>query len=513
MQVLHYIGKFIHNPFYFKLTAIVVYIFYNVPSDFNIENIPMKIIFAWGAYLIAKDFFTKRIMFKQKFWYILLALVVSFAISVVLNVQYQFPYNLYNWVYLMHTVFLIYPFNHNYSFDRVKREMVLFNDVFIWLLTILVTISLLLYVFNIQYWVLSGTGTHWLRQGFMEGRLFGVFTSPNFGSILGYLSVAMSLFNNELKRKDWKNFQPLYLYNIVVQYLYYVLGSSRGAMLTLLAAVAFGFLYLLYRIIRNSQRKGLNLAKATVFTLVGLFVFSAVTTASQEALAYVPTIPQMISQRIDSLGESQVDQAAGPGQEESEEITPVAIQHSDPDAEISAGRFTIWKAGISSTLQRPLFGLSDADLYRDTQPYEAPDQVDLSALDQMDRFELDRAQGNMHNAYVSVFVFSGIVGSLIFLVFAICIGVYHLRSLVHRGFDWCHSTNRLYGLIFLLLATLLVTNLVETHIIFANRNSIGFVFWIYLGYLNYLKPYLSFQGESPSRSHYQVKPSRKGEST
>lgn len=482
---LNDLGKIIGNPFIFRIVALVVYILQNVPSDLDIENIPMKIIFVWGILLIIRDFFTKRLMFKQPLSPIIVAILVSFFISVMLNFSYQFPNNAINWVYLAHTFLLIYPYDASIDNETTQKWVKRFNDTLIGIIAFLSAGSLLLYVFNIQYWVIDGTGTHWLRQGFMENRLFGLYTSPNFGSMLGFFSIVAILMNNIIKRGRWNKFQKFYIVNIVIQYLYYILANSRG---TTLGLVSFGMFAVIYFVIKGWQTKTLrNPGKRISKLVLVLFLATSVTSTVERGLSYVPSVVENGIVLITGQDPSEDSADGTSGTKSSGGITPIEINRNDGDSEVSAGRFTIWTAGIKAMLQKPLFGLADADIYRGLSAYETTDQIDLSQLDQIDRKELKRAQGNMHNSYVSILVYSGIVGFVLIAIFAASFLFGHLKTVFESKFNLSNVNNQIYLLIVLALLSTLVTNLVETHIIFANRNSIGLIFWVWAGFLNYLK--------------------------
>ena len=79
----------------------------------------------------------------------------------------------------------------------------------------------------ISYHVPTGTPGLLARQGFIEHRLFGVYTSPNVGAMFGYTSIILSLIS-VLISKITKRF-VFYMMNFIVQIFYITLSSSRGA--------------------------------------------------------------------------------------------------------------------------------------------------------------------------------------------------------------------------------------------------------------------------------------------
>ncbi len=480
------IGNIIHNHHIFRLIAIFFYIFQNVPSNFNLEVIPIKIILFWGIYLVIKDFFFEKIMFQPKYSWLVVLILVSYAFSVVLNISYQFPQGPVNWSYLALSLLLVYPYDRNENLDDTKKWMIRFNDCVIYVLFFTALVSLILFAINAQYWVINGTGETWMRQGFLENRLFGVYTSPNFGSMLGLLSVFLSFVNNILKRGSWNHFQTLYLVNIFVQYLYFTLSSSRGTRLSIIASMLFIVFLLLVHRLQKDRRYFRHIFKAALTVLASLFLFSACNNASQQILSYLPSTVEFTQDVLQGEANLSFSEGMNAGSADNRP-SPIVIQHSDENSELSSGRFTIWRAGLKALKQRPLFGLADADLYRDLGEFEAPVQIDSSKLDQISRSELKRASGNMHNAYVSILVYTGLVGTSLFVIWAGLYAYHHLAFLFSKKFDWNRTDHQLFATILIMLIAILVDNLVETHIVFSNGNSIGFIFWTYAGYLSYLK--------------------------
>lgn len=475
----------INNPHLFRLISLVINVLFIVPSALYITNYPMKIAFVWGIYLIAKDFFFERRMFTARFWPILFFFGVGFAFSVFLNFPYQFPDTAINWVYAMQAVFLVYPF----SFSEGKENqmwMKRFNDCFIGLIFILGALSLILYAFSIHYWVLDGTQTYWQRQGFIENRLFGLYTSPNLGSALGAVSVAASLVNNVLKRGNWRHFQKLYVANAIVQYLYFILASSRG---TTLALIAAGILFLLYRggqLLQSASPA--HFGKRIGKTILVIFLVVSVNGSVAKVLSYVPIVNQglyLLATDANFREEFLSAERQKNGKKLSDVIAaPVKIHHDDGNEEVSAGRLGIWKSGLKAMKQRPLFGLADADLYRRMKPDEVTDQVNMSQLSTSERASLKRAMGNMHSSYVALLVKTGGIGFLLMGGFMVTYLLSHLKNLFFKDWNGDKDQKTLTAILLITLMSLLVLDLVENHFILSNRDPIGWVFWTYAGFLN-----------------------------
>lgn len=188
----------------FRVVNLVICLIYFMPSTYNIANMPMKGAVVWGSIIIVYEILIKRSFFKMRYSYLLILGIVSFMITVLLNRAYFFVPSIYNLVYLMITLIVIYPVDFSQDSETRKKKIIQFNNVFIVIILIATFISIVQFVLLISYRVPTGTPGIVARQGFIENRLFGVYTSPNVGAMFGYTSIILSIFSgllNNLTKK------------------------------------------------------------------------------------------------------------------------------------------------------------------------------------------------------------------------------------------------------------------------------------------------------------------------
>ncbi|HFM8322698.1 TPA: O-antigen ligase family protein, partial [Enterococcus faecium] len=113
---------------------------------------------------------------------------------------------------------------------------------------------------------------------------------------------------------------------------------------------------------------------------------------------FLATIPVSIDRKVEVIESNESDKTPLPEKE-------VILQHSSDNSEISAGRFTIWKAALKVIRPTLLFGYGETDFYGNSDA-KFLKKVDL---DTTDVNELKRAHGNMHNGFLQVLVSSGII--------------------------------------------------------------------------------------------------------
>lgn len=462
----------------YRTVNLIIFIFYFVSSDYGIDYIPYIVSFFWGILILVWDFFTERVMFKQPYWYILFAFCISYVISILTNFPTNLVPNGMNLVYLAIQVFIFYAVDPKVQSEKRDRQFQRMNDVYIVLTFVLALISIGLFVFNISYVTPEGQ-----RQGFIENRLFGLFTSPNIGGMFGYLSCLMMLANNYFKRGSWKKFQWFYIFNGVVQYLYFVLARSRGTRLAIIGLLVFLFIMYALKIFHSKEKK-IQKTLLTFLVIMGAYAsFDVMNEVSKVGLSYVPGVvnnlitPATEKVVIDDSGNETTVQVKEP-------IKKVVIENSAENLEVSAGRFTIWEAGLQLVKQRPLFGVADSYVYRSG---ELSTNIDEAPLSEMNKRELRRIKGNLHNTYLAVLVKSGVVGFLILMIFVFLILKDNYKFLMDKRISFNNESIRIYVIMLAFLLSLFVNELVENHLVFNNRDVMGLVFWSYLGFLNHFR--------------------------
>lgn len=457
----------------FRVVNLVICLIYFMPSTYNIANMPMKGAVVWGSIIIVYEILIKRSFFKMRYSYLLILGIVSFMITVLLNRAYFFVPSIYNLVYLMITLIVIYPVDFSQDSETRKKKIIQFNNVFIVIILIATFISIVQFVLLISYRVPTGTPGIVARQGFIENRLFGVYTSPNVGAMFGYTSIILSIFSGLLNNLT-KKIQLLYIINFAVQVIYIILSSSRGAQLVI---ISFLFLFLVF-LFQSSFRKAvtertsINIRWLIAIALIFLVFFTIGNTYAKNLLAKIPVA---IENKIEIKKTDQVE-------DNLDRPDKVVVQHSDGNSEFSAGRFSIWKAAVKATEPTLFFGHGETDFFGNSDGTV----LDKVQLNSMDINELRRAHGNMHNGYIQVIVSSGIIGFICFYIFYMCnifklIKLFFIKKSQSVEIDYA-----LLGIVLIFLLSIFANELVESHLLFNKRDVISIVFWYYLGNISFM---------------------------
>ncbi|MDO4680725.1 MAG: O-antigen ligase family protein [Aerococcus sp.] len=488
--------KIIHwgtDLYLFRLVTLLIYTMYSISSLFNIESIPRAFTLVWGGILILFEVFYARRFQQAKYWPLLALFVVAYGITVLLNIRYQTVFMINNLFYIVQTAVLFYPIELDDSKDRFKIWLQRINTAFNVIVFLASLASVLLYVFNISYWIFNAGDNSWIRQGFVESRLFGVYANPNVGSIYAAAAIAMLAENNVLKGRKIYQFSGWGIFNIVVQIAYIALSASRGTLLT--GMVFIGLLFVFY-MIRSLMKQFTWRRLGTLFFqgVLTLFLVVSAYAGVEKAISYAPGITNYGYQLVTgNLAEEEENGIEGGAKASFGNIQATTLRTVDENSEVSSGRITIWKAGLNVLKQKPLFGTGDTVFYRNRRSNETTTQIDMQKLTELDRRELVRSRGYLHNGYVTALVRSGIVGAALYFLFLAAFFIYHLRFLLSKQFDMHNTWHQLYAMIFAMLVSFLFTDLVEAHLMYNNHDVINLIFWLNAGVLNYLN--YQFVGE------------------
>ncbi|NTL13167.1 O-antigen ligase family protein [Enterococcus faecium] len=452
----------------FRVINLIICLLYFMPSTFNVTNIPMKIAFAWGGIIVLYEVFIKKNFFKMRFSWLLIGAMISFILTIIINIVNFLIPSIYNFGYLLMTWIGIFPADFSQMEEEKKKKMVYFNNVFIIIIFLAALISIYQFIFLISYHVPTGTPGLLARQGFIEHRLFGVYTSPNVGAMFGYTSIILSLIS-VLISKITKTIRVFYMMNFIVQIFYITLSSSRGAQVVICSFLVLFLLLFANSKFRKSIREVLpvKIKWMVSILLVLLVYFSFGTNYAKDFLA---TIPVSIDRKVEVIESNESDKTPLPEKE-------VILQHSSDNSEISAGRFTIWKAALKVIRPTLLFGYGETDFYGNSDA-KFLKKVDL---DTTDVNELKRAHGNMHNGFLQVLVSSGIIAFICIYAFYV-LNIFSLLKTFFRS-----KVNYAFlGIVLIFILSIFIDEMVEAHVLFNKRDVISIVFWYYLGSISYL---------------------------
>ena len=286
--------------------------------------------------------------------------------------------------------------------------------------------------------ILFKIGQQSYYYGVMNGRLWGI-VNPNASAIFSYISIVLAMY---LIHKGSKYSVYLKLNN-VIQLVYFATMQSRGALLSLVLMIGF------YSFFINRGK----LAKRFLIFIVSALLVSA----ANIGLSYVTSI------YISSGKATVLDLNKGQSYAETDSSVIKKTGELHLIETTPSGRTYIWKNAIKMGSEKPIFGYGVRNVPDYYTKYFSKFEIQNSLIG-----------GNFHNILVTIFVSSGILGLVSFLLILGYIIKHFLTYLIV-------SKKNSEKLIMILFFGILFGQLFESQIMYST-NFINIIFWLIIGY-------------------------------
>ena len=286
--------------------------------------------------------------------------------------------------------------------------------------------------------ILFKIGQQSYYYGVMNGRLWGI-VNPNASAIFSYISIILAMY---LIHKGNKYSVYLKLNN-VIQLVYFATMQSRGALLSLVLMIG------LYNFFINRGK----LAKRFLIFIVSALLVSA----ANIGLSYVTSI------YITSGKATVLDLNKGQSYAETDSSVIKKTGELHLIETTPSGRTYIWKNAIKMGSEKPIFGYGVRNVPDYYTKYFSKFEIQNSLIG-----------GNFHNIFVTIFVSSGILGLVSFLLL---LGYIIKRFLTYLIVSKKNSEK----LIMILFFGILFGQLFESQIMYST-NFINIIFWLIIGY-------------------------------
>ena len=286
--------------------------------------------------------------------------------------------------------------------------------------------------------ILFKIGEQSYYYGVMNGRLWGI-VNPNASAIFSYISIILAMY---LIHKGSKYSVYLKLNN-VIQLVYFATMQSRGALLSLVLMLGF------YSFFINRGK----LAKRFLIFIVSALLVSA----ANIGLSYVTSI------YISSGKATVLDLNKGQSYAETDSSVIKKTGELHLIETTPSGRTYIWKNAIKMGSEKPIFGYGVRNVPDYYTKYFSKFEIQNSLIG-----------GNFHNILVTIFVSSGILGLVSFLLL---LGYIFKRFLTYLIVSKKNSEK----LIMILFFGILFGQLFESQIMYST-NFINIIFWLIIGY-------------------------------
>ena len=393
-----------------------------------------------GILLATYNLVIKKVYLKIKTIEYLLLFFAFNIITSILVISYGYSTNIKNALIFYIYFLTVFPIFTGITREEGKK----IYDYFFYTVATLNTFGVLASL--IQFVLLKGYRVHdykglYIRQGFVESRLFGILASPNYLSLISLIVIIFLVLKI-------CSFEKVYRYisivAIVLNFIYIVLSGSRTAFICMMIAAVIYSIVTFYK--KGNVKSLLKVALAIV---VVLFSYKAVNFTSEQYLKYNKERLEVQDKKLENKDNN------------------LSLERTDTSEEnISNNRFAIWKSTASFVPKKPIFGYSGGNWYEIGKKTN-PDEYII------------KEHYLTHNGYLEILFYNGLAGFISMGIFVLSFFI----SMVKRIFRDKKEdlVNKDLLSIVMILMVILVSNLFLSST-FYGISLLGIILFLMAGY-------------------------------
>lgn len=395
--------------------------------------------------MVAFDLFSEKKLLRVPNINFLIFFIISCCISCVIYIGYGWADNLKALMSIAVSVFFLYSYTAINGMEDVKKLIVLLQKILILFWMIFAIGSLVTFVMqysNVFY--MHGTR---IIVGCIENRLFGLFSDPNYASVISIITMVFSVAILNYQNQS-KFIRIVCIINLFVQFCYLVLGASRTGEVCFIAVLLMsGFVYS-YKI--NPSKK-FSCLMFRILALVCLCI------SVHFFIEYIRILFSYVPSIFEGAGRSGMN------------LHQISMERPDvaESTDISNLRFKIWSSAIDIFKTTWLFGASP----RNALKY---------AGDVLPDAFIAKRNYDAHNFYVAIALYTGVSG-------IICLGTFLIKSAVKMIKYYIVNKFQINDTFFnsLVVSTMCiaVSGMFLSEILFITTVG-SFLFWLFLGYIS-----------------------------
>ena len=393
-----------------------------------------------GILLATYNLVIKKVYLKIKTIEYLLLFFAFNIITSILVISYGYSTNIKNALIFYIYFLTVFPIFTGITREEGKK----IYDYFFYTVTVLNTFGVL--VSLIQFVLLKGYRVHdykglYIRQGFVESRLFGILASPNFLSLISLIVIIFLV----LKICSFeKVYRFISIVAIALNFIYIVLSGSRTAFICMMIAAA------IYSIVMFYQKGNIrSLFKVVLAIVVVLFSYKAVNFTSEQYLKYNKERLEAQDKKLENKDNN------------------LSLERTDTSEEnISNNRFAIWKSTASFVPKKPIFGYSGGNWYEIGKKTN-PDEYII------------KEHYLTHNGYLEILFYNGLAGFISMGIFVLSFFISMVKRIFRDKKEGLVNKDLLS--IVIILMVILVSNLFLSST-FYGISLLGIILFLMAGY-------------------------------
>lgn len=400
------------------------------------------VLFLW----MLKDY---KQYWKMKNFILVIAFVLSYCLSAVMNMRYGIGENIQAVVWMVLQMSLLYLTSYQYTPAMMKKEFRILSIICAAYCTLANIISLSMLIWGFEYKYVDSFGAiHWI--GYLKGRLWGVYDDPNHGAVITVLAVFCLMYLWKESKEKWQ--KSCIVISMTVQLLYIGFANSRTA----IVAIGGGsFVWCFFKLIsqKESLKKAVVLSAAVMLVaVIGLSGFEVVNEQVYKQAA-------ICDARKKAANRKDIDKKKA-----SKNARKIELEQDG-----SNGRGAIWLSGLEIAKMTPIYGAS----YRNMTEYAKENTPDTYIINNA-TVDYD----SMHNIVVDVLVSQGIIG----IIITIALGINTLVTLKKGMRHLKEEEHHLMIISFSIVTAMMLASLFYTYVFYLHAPQ-TYMFWLCLGYL------------------------------
>lgn len=414
----------------------------------------------FGIVVLVADFFISGILTRVKYGWLLVLFYLASLVSIVLNLKYDPIGNIKVVIWMVIQTFVFSALDSKQDKEYHKKYFRIITEVFsvVWLIG--AAVSIVMFISRYEGVIIDPDPSvvrNTVRIGFLEGRLFGVFSDPNYASVCIIFSMFM-IVSNMLMFRDNIALRIYHVALLVIDFIYIVLAKSRTAEICIYVSIALAVFFIAKSALfaKARMKKLFRYGVAALAALLSVIILMASFSFASFAMdKFYISVGSSVSDDVD---EEEIQQ----------ELIRPDVEYS---ADITNHRAEIWADYFKVFEKNKIFGIGPSN----GLSYAKENMPDLFIVEKGYYY---------HNGYLAVLVGTGIIGSVLMLAFMILNVVRIVSYLANRG----RNSDDLYKPVVMLSAMLVVGAIMALPLmaIFFNNSACDAIFWFVLGFVNCL---------------------------
>ncbi len=465
-------GKIASNTSILRITYIISLFLGMLAFGEVVSIVVNTFVLLWSIFVLKNNFIKSRDIFKIKYHKILFAFLISCVCTSIINYQTNWFYNAFNIVMVYHSAvcfFLMYGLSAEKDEKSIQKEMIFIFKFITISTTILTCLGFLVFAIKMQV----NVGKYSL--GIYNNRFIGLYENSNLAAfscclsiIFSHMLVSKSILVGPCQNKMKKYF---YIFSIIINLCALLLTDSNASFLFL---IVYTLVFIFYKLFSQKQDFSIwDILKRIVVLLLCCITLSfslfTLREVFQENIAiFINDIHKdgVIAQYHQSESDNTIvdnqvveDQVAEDNQE-----NPITIGRNplSGNYDVSSGRITLLKQAIIIFKNHPIMGAGRGSLYEYANK----------------EIEGGLKFPDFHNGYMTILVSWGIVGFLIFILFALLVAISMCQKLFPKVIT---NKSNIYACLFSMIVSYSIYSLFEKTIL-TEITFMVVIFWLLLGY-------------------------------